>query len=193
MTESDHSNRSVPSVERRTPDTGGHDPVTGRIGQGRDVEFTVFYRSWTKRLVGFLIMQGADLELAAELVQETMSVLYRRWAEVEHPRAWAFTTASRALVRSLAEVREVPTAETPEPSPLLLSNGPGIDHWESRHVLLPLIRGLPARQRQVMAWTLHGYTPAEIAERLQLGVEAVRANLYQARRSLSARLAEEGR
>jgi RNA polymerase sigma-70 factor (ECF subfamily) len=165
--------------------------VPGSAG-GCDAEFTVFYMKWTKPLVGFLVMQGADIGLAADLVQETMAVLYRRWLQVDHPRAWAFRAASRRLVRVVSAVREIPTDDQLLPqSPLLRFGAPDIEHWEQRHDLIDLIKRLPSRQRQVMAWTLYDHTPAEIAEQLGLSVDTVRSNLYHARNTLKDRFAGE--
>lgn len=178
-------------------------PFPPRVGQsipgydttgepsGRDAEFTVFYRAWTKPLVGFLVLQGASVALATDLVQDTMTALYQRWSEVDHPRAWAFKTASRALIRALSTVRETPTAEPPEPSPLLRRPVTEIEQWEQQHEVVELVRHLPPRQRQVMAWTLYGHTPAEIAEQLGLSGEVVRSNLRHARRTLSKHLVRE--
>lgn len=163
-------------------------PVVGSTG-GWDVEFAAFYREWTKRLVGFLVVQGADVAQAADLVQETMTVLYRKWPQVDHPRPWAFRTASRKLVRAVSTAREIPT--DPSPSPLLRAGPSDIERWEQRHDLINQIRQLPPRQRQVMAWTLYGHTPAEISEQLGLSDTAVRANLYHARNALKARLVRE--
>jgi RNA polymerase sigma-70 factor (ECF subfamily) len=167
-------------------------PRAAGAAAGWDAQFTAFYREWTKPLVGFLVIQGANVVLAADLVQETMTVLYRRWPEVEHPRAWAFRTASRRLVRAMSTAREIPTDELPpQPSPLLRAGTTDTERWEQQHDLVDRIRRLPARQRQVMAWTLHGHTPAEIAEELGLPGDTVRSNLYQARNTLKAQLARE--
>lgn len=167
-------------------------PQVARAVGGWDAQFAAFYREWTKPLVGFLVVQGANVALAADLVQETMIVLYRRWPEVDHPRAWAFRTASRRLVRAMSTVREIPTDELPPPSsPLLRAGTTEIERWEQRHDLVDRIRRLPARQRQVMAWTLCGHTPAEIAEQLGLPDDTVRSNLYQARNTLKAQLVRE--
>ncbi|MCS7484133.1 RNA polymerase sigma factor [Umezawaea endophytica] len=158
--------------------------VAGTTGEW-DAQFAVFYREWTKPLVAFLIMQGADVALAADVVQETMAVLYRRWQEVDHPRAWAFRTASQRLVRAVSTVREIPTNELPPlSSPLLRARPTDIERWEQQYDVVDLIARLPPRQRQVMAWSLYGHTPAEIADQLGLSGDAVRANLYRARITL---------
>ena len=43
-----------------------------------------------------------------------------------------------------------------------------------------------------MAWTLDGYTPAQIANELGITAEAVRSSLKKARRTLAAYLRTEG-
>ncbi|WP_082403487.1 RNA polymerase sigma factor [Saccharothrix sp. NRRL B-16348] len=175
------------------PRVGQSDPRYDTTGEpsGRDAEFTAFYRAWTKPLVGFLVLQGASVVLAADLAQDAMAAIYRRWSEVEHPRAWVFKTASRALIRAVTTVRETPTAEPSEPSPLLRRPVTDIEKWEQQHEIVELVRRLPPRQRQVMAWTLYGHTPKEIAEQLGLSSEAVRSNLHHARTTLSTHLARE--
>ncbi|WP_411156985.1 sigma factor-like helix-turn-helix DNA-binding protein [Nocardia cyriacigeorgica] len=50
------------------------------------------------------------------------------------------------------------------------------------------LQTLPSRQRQVMAWTLAEYKPAEIAEILRITPEAVRSNLRKARRGIAINL-----
>ncbi|WP_331767827.1 sigma factor-like helix-turn-helix DNA-binding protein [Embleya sp. NBC_00896] len=53
----------------------------------------------------------------------------------------------------------------------------------------------PPRQRQVLAWTLAGFTPSEIAQELGLTSDAVRANLMKGRRraALYLKTREENR
>jgi RNA polymerase sigma factor (sigma-70 family) len=154
-----------------------------------DTEFRVFYRKTTKQLVAFLILQGAPLHDAAVIAQDTMTLAYRRWDTIDHPRAWSYRVASRALVRKLSTVHEEPVAEPLNP----LLRATEVEHWEQHQDVARMLARLPGRQRQVMAWTLSEYTPAEIATELRMTPEAVRASLYQARRTLRAYLAgEEG-
>jgi RNA polymerase sigma factor (sigma-70 family) len=190
MSGSEQDDRGRPTPSAAT-DRDAAPRVAGAANQW-DAQFIDFYREWTKPLVGFLVVQGANVALAADLVQETMTVLYRRWPEVDHPRAWAFRTASRRLVRVMSTVREIPTNELPPPSsPLLRTGTTNIEWWEHRHDLIDRIRRLPPRQRQVMAWTLCEHTPAEVADQLGLPGDTVRANLYQARNTLKAQFVRE--
>ena len=54
--------------------------------------------------------------------------------------------------------------------------------------ILEILRLLPDRQRQVMAWTYDGYTPAEIATFLSLDSGVVRASFHKARAALKHHL-----
>jgi RNA polymerase sigma-70 factor (ECF subfamily) len=148
--------------------------------------FELFYRQTALQLVRFLVLQGASTTDAADVAQETLSTAYTRWHTLENPRAWSFRVASRSLIRRLSSVREDLTATPQAPSPLLRATP--TDAWLIRHELITALAALPPRQRQVMAWTLSGYTPTEISHELNLPSDQVRANLRLARRALAARL-----
>ncbi|WP_257004386.1 RNA polymerase sigma factor [Streptomyces sp. SA15] len=90
-------------------------------------------------------------------------------------------------MRKFAAVEKEPVEEVPEPTSLL-ARPDAIGEWETRHDALPMLRSLPPRQRQVLAWTLAGFTPSDIAEHLGLPVDNVRANLRKARRVAAAYL-----
>ncbi|MFD8983235.1 RNA polymerase sigma factor [Streptomyces sp. NPDC059564] len=157
------------------------------LRQVTDAEFSAFYRTTIRPLVAFLINQGAGVHTASDIAQETMTTAYRRWSDLRAPKAWAYKVASRALVRRVAGVEEDPVEEVPEPTSLL-ARPDAIAEWEARHRVLPLLRSLPPRQRQVLAWTLAGFTPGDIADQLGLPAETVRANLRKARLAAAAYL-----
>ena len=156
-----------------------------------DATFIAFYREFVPTLVAFLLWQGARLPDAAEIAQETMLQAYRHWVTVRQPRAWARRVASRMYTRRIASIEEFTVSEVPDRAPLLPSQT-NLEAWEQRHEILRLLATLPARQRQVMAWTLDGYGPSEIAEELRITPEAVRSNLMKARRTLAAHIAQAG-
>jgi RNA polymerase sigma factor (sigma-70 family) len=62
---------------------------------------------------------------------------------------------------------------------------------EARTVLAALAT-LPPKQRQVMAWCIDGYTPAEIAREMGADPAAVRQNLAKARKNLKQVLGMTG-
>ncbi|MDQ0983234.1 sigma-70 family RNA polymerase sigma factor [Streptomyces sp. V2I9] len=159
-----------------------------RAWERTDAEFAAFYREELRPLVGFLINQGARVRDAADIAQESMTDAYRCWGDITYPKAWVHKAASRALIRKVADVEEL-VEDVPEPTSLL-PRPDAIAEWEARHDALFILRDLPPRQRQVMAWTLNGFTPTDIAEHLGLSAEAVRANLKKARRAAAARIGE---
>ncbi|MFE5191627.1 RNA polymerase sigma factor [Streptomyces sp. NPDC056628] len=146
-----------------------------------DAEFSAFYRADFPRLVGFLILVGAGREDAVDAAQETMRTLHQKWGEVRHPKAWARTTARRALIHALSSLREQGLGEPAEPAAALLVGDQAM--WESveRDEVLAILRELPPRQRQALALTFDGFSPAEIAQILDVPAIQVRGNLARAR------------
>lgn len=152
----------------------------------RDEEFEVFYRATTSELVAFLLLHGASLADAADIVQDTMTTAFRRWHSITYPRAWAYRVAGRALIRrAIGSDHETLVDQPPEPNPVLRATD--LDYWEQSQDIIAELALLPPRQRQVMAWALSHYTPAEIATELCLAPGAVRQNLLLARKALSTR------
>lgn len=177
---------STPAAHQR--ELRGHRPAYRQTEE----EFSSFYRENVRQLVGFLINQGSTVPVAADIAQDTMIKVYQRWNDLREPRAWAHTVASRELARRIASVEESPVDQIPEPTSLL-PRPDAISEWVDRYALLPLLRSLPPRQRQVLAWTLDGFTPDDIAQQLRITSEAVRSNLLKARRTAVSYLkAREG-
>ena len=154
------------------------------------VEFEIFYRSFVKNLVGFLIWQGARLADAADIAQETLQRAFRNWPTIDHPEAWCRRVASREYARRIATVNDTPGRELTG-GPLLPASPSQISAWEEHQEVLRLLALLPWRQRQVMAWTFDGYEPTEIADELGISAEAVRSNLYKARKTLAEHFRRE--
>ncbi|MGD0556307.1 MAG: sigma-70 family RNA polymerase sigma factor [Streptosporangiaceae bacterium] len=159
-----------------------HAPADGNVVES----FSAFYRESLPGLVAFLMYQGATLADASDLAQEAMTDAFRSWDVIEYPKAWTRRVASRAFLRELSRAED-PVGDMPELG-ALLREGEVID-WEERHEVLRLMRLLPPRQRQVLAWYFDGFKPAEIAAELGLSSDVVRANLKKARRAIAAHLA----
>lgn len=155
---------------------------------GEIAEFEPFYRQTTTPLIAFLIGQGATLHEAADVAQDTMAKAFQHWYDIDHPKAWVYRVASRAFGRLRVEGRESPTDPLP-PLPLLCSGD--IERWELGHDLVRALDVLPPRQRQIIVWSLAGYTPAEIAEELGLSGDTIRQHLHRARKTLSTQLARK--
>jgi RNA polymerase sigma factor (sigma-70 family) len=164
----------------------GTSPQTAQpVQTTEDAAFSAFYRQFVPTLIAFLMWQGARLPEAADIAQDTMAEAYKSWSVIDHPQAWARKVASRMLARLIGSVdKQDLVGEVPERSSLLLPLT-DVEAWEQRHEVLRLLGCLPPRQRQVMAWTLDGYAPSDIADELKITAEAVRASLKKARRTLA--------
>ena len=155
--------------------------------------FPDFYRSHTLALVAFVMWLGARAEEAADVAQEAMTRAWQNWEGITSPRAWVRTVASHEYYRRIKACHDELAAEIP--GPLL---GPGMAADEAAMLgaeqarVLDVLRLLPYRQRQVLAWYYDGYTPAEIAAVLDLDSGAVRASLHKARETLKRHLTGEG-
>jgi RNA polymerase sigma factor (sigma-70 family) len=168
------------------PDAGG--PLAGQsVPAGEraraELEFAGFYRSHFTRLVAYLVYQGATAHLAADIAQDAMATMYRRWPEIKSPRAYAYTVAYRAFIRhALDDAAETSVSEVPEPTSVLPRPGE-TEAWLQQQEVTEVLRALPPRQRQVLALTIDGWAPAEIAELLSIDSATVRSSLMKARRS----------
>jgi RNA polymerase sigma-70 factor (ECF subfamily) len=147
----------------------------------RDVEFSLFYKEDLPRLVGFLVVHGARSVVAADLAQEAMAEVYRKWDSIDSPRAWVRTVATRMWWRwqHISQQQHIEN-----PSEHVLLSEAASDEIETGHAFIAAIRRLPPEQRQVMAWTYDGYRPTEIAAILGKNPATVRSTLRAAREAL---------
>lgn len=170
----------------------GPEPVPASERPERHAEaFSCFYREFVTRLVAYLVHQGASVDLAADIVQDTMIKAYRKWHEIECHKGWAYKVAYQAYLRHVMRAVEAPVAEISEPTPLLPCPEEA-EAWAQEREIVRVVRALPGRQRQVLALFLDGWTPAEIAELLGIEGTAVRSSLRKARIAVCAELRRSG-
>jgi RNA polymerase sigma factor (sigma-70 family) len=153
--------------------------------------FTKFFTDEYIGLVLFLLRHGASHEDARDAAQESFVRAYLNWGTIGNPRTWIRTTAVRAYRRQVKrDAPEIPVDMRGEwlASPIFAE----LDHDEECRQVLATLRGLPVRQREVMAWKYDGYAAHEIAGFIGISEDAARASLYQARRRLRRRLGDRG-
>ncbi|MEU4233731.1 sigma-70 family RNA polymerase sigma factor [Nonomuraea sp. NPDC026600] len=173
------------------------------VDQPAPENFTAFYEREAPRLMGFVVRLGADPHLAADVVQACFVTAFRQWGNLREPRAWLRRVAERKLMRLRDRSRpgEDPVAKLPDGEQLL---APGhrsdlvfpeaaLEVGEQADGVRRLIGELPLRQRQVMAWTVDGYSAEETAKHLGMTPVAVRKNLSRARTTLKDKLTGGGR
>jgi len=149
---------------------------------GCEQEFACFYREHIRRLNAYLLYQGASAHLAAELAQEAMITAFERWDTIKSPKAYVYAVAYKAFIRHAIHAAELPVAEIPEPT-VVLPYPEEAEAWLQKQQVIEVLRALPPRQSQVLALTLDGWSPAEIAALLDIDSSAVRSSLMKARRN----------
>lgn len=169
-----------PSAESRPPDPP-------RVSSDRDdlVAFSDFYRERLPKLIVYVRYLGASLDDASDVAQETMRKAHERWSTLTNPTAWTRTVAAREyltmVTRGPRETSLDDDAAHDNATHPLLRARDEIAEFDARDEFSSLVAGLPARQRQVLAATYDGATPAEIAEDLEIPAATVRSTLRHAR------------
>jgi RNA polymerase sigma-70 factor (ECF subfamily) len=165
--------------------------------------FAEFYRKEFGRLVGFVKrLIGGPLEDVIDIAQDAMMALWERvvkggWSEIEKPFAYVRTIAHNKVFSYREKISNGPRQEALDGCEhvdrLYKTDAVGEQHlsFEVRYVE-HLLEHLPARQREVMAWTFDGYGPTEIAEITGRNVATVRSHLRAAREYLEREIRRQG-
>ncbi|RFU41210.1 sigma-70 family RNA polymerase sigma factor [Actinomadura logoneensis] len=155
---------------------------------GRTDAFDDYYRSDLTGLVRFLLHLGASIEDAQEIAQEAMLAVLRKWRDVEDPWAYTRATAKTIFMRRLSKSKRDQEAAKRAWIPEQL-RAPFISFAAEVESVMQMLHTLPLEQREVMAWTLDGYTPSQIAKATNQKPATVRSHLRHARAALKKQLA----
>lgn len=179
--------KPVPAPHRRRGFT-----AWDRSAKVTNVSFESVYVAERSNLVRYLMTMGADQHQADDAVQAAFALAYPRWDAIRQPRAWLYKVALRECYRADTRRREMPAGSLPETAEPLDSGDIAVLN-EEEEMVRAAVAALPGRQRQVMALTLAGFTPAEIAQELGCDPAAVRQNQVRARDNLARQLGIERR
>ena len=159
--------------------------VESRISKEALAEVEACYRAEFNGLVMFLIRQGTPHHDAKDAAQAAFIEALWQWKQIRTPRAWLRRVALRC-VSHLPEypVWDILVADQPLPSD-------DLEIKEETRRVLDALAHLPPQQRVVMAWTIDGFSPTEIAAELNCKPAAVRQNLHRARETLKRVLRRE--
>ncbi|MFJ8636963.1 RNA polymerase sigma factor [Streptomyces sp. NPDC093568] len=155
----------------------------------REDEFVAFFRRELPLLIRHLTIRGFDTSAAKEAAQEAMVELHEQWEVVAHPTTWVRLVAIRRAIRGqnqeIARRKVVSAmAAVSYPDVDLRTPEEQVTRQQELEEVVGLLRTLPDVQRQIVAWTWDGATPAEIARHLGTSPETVRSNLRHARNRL---------
>ena len=182
------------SVESSNPAQAGIGvrPPAGPDPAGADGAVTALYRAHALGLTRLAYIMLGDKAAAEDVVQEAFCGLYRNWARLADPasalpylRASVLNRCRSAGRRRLAQARRTlhePAAASAES--LVLAG-------EERRSVLPAIRRLPARQREVLILRFYLHeTEAETARVMGISPVTVRSSTHRALAALSRILGE---
>lgn len=132
---------------------------------------------------------------AEDVAQEVMLRLWRAAADWQpdgpaRPATWAYrVTANLAIDRLRARKRLAPLEAAPEPADETPSPAEAMDRATRTEALDAALQALPERQRQaVVLRHIEGLTNPQIAEILDISVEAVESLTARGKRALAAAL-----
>lgn len=168
--------------------------MSGTPGDVNPADIAAFYDREMPRLVLFVMTLSSSLDghAAADVAQTAFERALPRWPSLRHTKAWLYRVAHReALARCAAIGREVPTSALPE-RPDEVYAALEVQWRAEQREVMALLRRLAPKQREVMTWTLAGFSDTEIASALNLSTAAVRQNRASARKNLRKHLTQRG-
>jgi RNA polymerase sigma-70 factor (ECF subfamily) len=153
-------------------------------------DFSACYARELSSVVWFVMSLGADPHRAADVAQSAFAEAFVVWDRIQHPTAWLRRVAGRLYYRHLVpqetSVEDVPDQQGP------LSAAGAVELRDEARAVLAALADLPPKQRQVMAWTIDGFSPAEIARELDVDPATIRQSLAKARKNLKQQLGITG-
>jgi RNA polymerase sigma factor (sigma-70 family) len=166
----------------------GQGSASGTVRPALPWRFEDWYRDESPGLILFAVRLGADICHAHDLAQDACARVLERWETICSPRAYVRVVIRNAYFKHRQHDREdlvldlVPATAVEDP-------GLGeIEFQDQEEMIFAAIRLLPPRQREVIAWTIDGYGPSEIARILGCEALTIRGNLHKARQALKRSL-----
>jgi len=184
--------------ERRTKrERPGHEvELLERVARGDKNAFAELYKTYYPRLFGYLLRMTGRPDVAEEVLDDVMVVVWRKAPQFEsrsRVATWIFGIAYRQALRTFRR-RGKRLAETDLDSERLVSNESperDFDRRQRARRLRRALRALPPEQRAVVELTYdHGLSYGEIAKIVGCPVGTVKTRMFHARRKLRRRLPE---
>jgi RNA polymerase sigma-70 factor (sigma-E family) len=159
-------------------------------------DFEAFARENWSTLMSIGIAVGGSRAEAEDLVQTALTNAYTHWRRIHREQALAYLRRSilnanvsrwRRHGRSEFSVAELPDARH-------VASVRSNQSVDDRQTLLPLLRGLPARQRAVLVLRyLCDLPDDEIAETLNISLSTVRSQAFRGLAALRSAAADHAR
>jgi DNA-directed RNA polymerase specialized sigma24 family protein len=168
-----------------------HDEITVRRNLW-DAEAAAFFETHNQRLASYLVNLGVDLEIAADIVQDSFMVVRLRWPSIPHDRSrvtYLYKVATDRMRRSHHRSTAHRRAH--------LGDHVGESVAAHSHLHVPSERDaplgmVPRRQREVLLLSrFYGFTSSEIADILTISEEHATSYLSLGERTFAEGFAAE--
>jgi RNA polymerase sigma-70 factor (ECF subfamily) len=156
-----------------------------RVASARDAEaFRMLFQAYAPRVKSYMMRQGSDPQMAEELAQETLMMVWRKAALYSGAKGsattWIFTIARNLRIDRLRkEVAWQPLPENPgEEISLDPTPDEEVSERERRDRVRAVLKELPADQTEVVMLSyIEGLSHSEIAKRLSLPLGTVKSRM----------------
>lgn len=151
-------------------------------------QLEAFFREAYRPLVRIALYAGGTREEAEDAASDVIEDVTRRWDKIAKPLAYARKAVVSNLIKE--KTRGMDRDRRRQVEPGLGAPEAGDDReltlWEDVQWVVQLLNALPPAQRDVMAFIVDEFAPAEIAALFGKTPEAVRQNLRAARQRLKS-------
>lgn len=156
------------------------------VGGGSEAAFAVLFQRFNQPLYRYcrsLLGNDADAQDALQITFTQALVALREDRRTAPVRPWLYRIAHNEAISLLRRRR--PAVELPEEGGVAAALEEVVDQRARLHTLVADLQELPARQRGALVMReLSGLSHAEIAQALDISVEASKQTVLEARRSL---------
>lgn len=161
----------------------------GGADETKPAKFEDFFRAEYQSTVRVVMSAGATKHEADDAVCEAMKLASQRYSTLHTPARWVCIVAVRTYIRRAVRDREIHIREQRMLATTAIDE---VDYRDTVTAVREALRSLPVTQRTVMALTIDGYAPSEIAAILDSSADNVRSNLRHARKVMRAALRQGG-
>jgi RNA polymerase sigma-70 factor (sigma-E family) len=169
--------------------------MSSAAGWDADTAVDELYAAHYQRLVRLSVLLVRDVETAEEVVQDSFVAMHGRWRKLREPDNGLAYLRQTVVNRSRSVLRHRGVRERHTPHVVPDQRGADEDALvaERRRQVLDALRGLPGRQREVLALRYYlDLSEAEIAETLGISRGAVKSHASRGAAALR-HLLEEAR
>ena len=156
--------------------------------------FQELYRLYHRRLARFLTRMTRHYDVAEEIINDTMWVVWERAADfrgASQVSTWIMGIAYRRALKTLRRASmQIKSADVDAPEDVADASA-AMDETDRREIVMRALAQLPMEQRLVVEFTYYlGHSCADIAEIMGCPVNTVKTRMFHARRKLRVLLPE---